>query len=121
VGIGLVSHALLIIGFYCGGRAVEPWVADLSQHFLFMPIAETFATLVPTPGGLGGLEGAVQYFYESVAQGAVPAKQAQNAGFIAALMFRLVQLGIATVGTAWFWLVVREAEPLPPGEALVQT
>ena len=103
VVIGLVSHAALITGFYCAGRSIEPWVLDLPKHFYFMPMAELFATMLPTPGGIGGLEGAVQYSYQSLAQGEVSSEQAQNAGFIAALMFRLIQVGIASIGMLYYF------------------
>jgi hypothetical protein len=100
--LGLVSHGALISGFYFGARSVAPWTPDLGQHFVFMPIAETFATLVLLPGSMGGLEGAAQYFYDVFSQGEVSSKEAQSAGFIGAIIFRLVQLGISCVGYGYY-------------------
>lgn len=107
--IGMASRTVAIIGFYCAGRAIEPWVLDLAKHFYFMPMAELFATLLPTPGGIGGLEGAVQYSYQSLAEGVVPPLAAQHAGFVAALIFRLVAVGVAGLGMCCS-ILVQEVE-----------
>ena len=107
--IGMASRGAAIVGFYCSGRAIEPWVLDLAKHFYFMPMAELFATLLPTPGGIGGLEGAVQYSYQALAEGAVTPLAAQHAGFIAALIFRLILVGIAGTGMLYFLSSQRDA------------
>lgn len=108
VVISLFAHSGLICGFYCGALAFQPWAPDLGIHFYFMPIAELFSVLIPLPGGVGALEGAVQHFYESFAAGAVTAEAARAAGFIAAIAFRIVQVAVVAVGTGYYLTARKE-------------
>lgn len=100
--LSLVSHSALIGGFYVGALAILPWVPTLGEHFYFMPLAELCGVVVPLPGGIGALEGAIQYFYMQVAGADVTQEAAREAGFVAALMFRAVTLLIAAVGASYY-------------------
>jgi hypothetical protein len=51
---------------------------------------------------MGALEGAVQWFYERVRPEMVTEADAGAAGFLAALAFRLVNLGIASLGGGYY-------------------
>lgn len=101
--ISVFGHSGLICGFYCGALALQPWAPDLGMHFYFMPIAELFSVLIPLPGGVGALEGAVQHFYEMFAANAVTAEVASAAGFISTIAYRVVQIAIVAAGTAYLF------------------
>jgi uncharacterized protein (TIRG00374 family) len=102
LGLSLAGHLGLIGGFYLGACALQPVVPSLLTHFYFMPIAELFSVLIPTPGGIGALEGAIQRFYVSLMGGVLPVEAARAAGFVAAMAFRVVQLLIAAMGAVSF-------------------
>lgn len=101
IAISVLGHAGLIAGFYFGAVAVaSAWIPDLATHYYFMPIAELFGVLVPLPGGVGALEGAIEWFYKQLAPADV--MDAGATGLMAALVFRLVMLGISAVGGAYY-------------------
>lgn len=106
LAISVLGHGGLITGFYLCALAMQPkWVPDLGTHFYFMPNAELFGVLIPTPGGVGALEAAIQWFYEQLAAGVpnVTAAEATGAGFIAAIAFRVVTLAISAVGAGYYF------------------
>jgi uncharacterized membrane protein YbhN (UPF0104 family) len=101
--LSLVAHAGLISGFWlCARWMKQAWTPDLATHFFFLPTAELFGAFVPVPAGMGALEGAVQWFYERVRPESVTAEAAGAAGFLAALAFRLVTVGIAALGGGYY-------------------
>lgn len=102
VVISLFGHLGLILSFYCCARALLPWSPDLITHYFFMPPAETFGAFFPTPGGMGGLEGAVQWFYERLAPANVGGDVAAAGGLLATLAFRIVGLMVAAAGTVYY-------------------
>jgi hypothetical protein len=101
--LSLLGHAGLIAGFYlCGLWMRQSWIPSLAAHYYFMPNAELFGVLVPVPGGVGALEGAIQWFYERLRPQTVSASEAMAAGFMAAMAFRLVTVGIAAAGGGYY-------------------
>jgi uncharacterized membrane protein YbhN (UPF0104 family) len=101
--LSLVAHSGLIAGFWlCALWMKQAWTPDLATHFFFLPTAELFGAFVPVPAGMGALEGAVQWFYERVRPEMVTEADAGAAGFLAALAFRLVNLGIASLGGGYY-------------------
>lgn len=107
LGLSLAGHIGLIGGFYLCGLAMQPQIPSLLTHYYFMPIAELFSVLIPTPGGIGALEGAIQRFYVALMSNTLPAAQAAAAGFVAAMAFRAVQLLVAGIG-AVYYLISRD-------------
>jgi hypothetical protein len=109
LALSVVGHAGLITGFYCCALWMQqPWVPDLTTHFYFMPNAELFGVIIPAPGGVGPLEAAIQWFYTLVRPANVPPAQAAAAGLMAALAFRVVTVGIAAIGGAYYFTAHRE-------------
>lgn len=101
--LSLIAHSGLITGFWlCALWMKQSWTPDLATHFFFLPTAELFGAFVPVPAGMGALEGAVQWFYERVRPEQVAEADAGAAGFLAALAFRLVYLGIAGLGGGYY-------------------
>lgn len=109
LGLSILGHSGLIGGFYCCALWMQqPWMPDLTTHFYFMPNAELFGVLIPVPGGVGALEGAIQWFYKELNTGAVSAEEAAGAGLMAALAFRVVTAGIAAAGVGYYLTARRE-------------
>ncbi|MFN0051319.1 MAG: lysylphosphatidylglycerol synthase transmembrane domain-containing protein [Planctomycetales bacterium] len=109
LGLSVLGHAGLIGGFFCCALWMrQPWIPDLTTHFFFMPIAELFGVLIPTPGGVGALEEAIKWFYVNLSPAGVTIEQAAGAGLMAALAFRVVTVGIAAIGGAYYFTARRE-------------
>ena len=124
LGLSLIGHTGLITGFYfCALWMQQPWIPDLAGHFYFMPTAELFSALFPTPGGIGALEEAVSWFYIQLKPEAIPEAQAAGAGAMAGIAFRIVTMSIAAIGYGYYITSRREIsaaiaeashEPSPP-------
>jgi glycosyltransferase 2 family protein len=109
LALSIVGHAGLISGFYCCALWMsQPWIPDLATHFYFMPNAELFGVLIPAPGGVGPLEAAIQWFYALLRPAHVNQAQAEAAGLIAAIAFRVVTVAIAAIGGAYYFTARRE-------------
>ena len=65
----------------------------IGQHLLIAPISMV-ANAVPLPGGIGGMEFALDFLY----RGFSDVELAANQGFLVALGFRLILLMVAAVG-----------------------
>lgn len=103
LGLSIAGHAGLITGFYyCALWMQQPWVPAWTGHLYFMPTAELFATLIPTPGGVGALEEAVSWFYVQLRPEQIPELQASGAGAMAAIAFRVVTVAIAAAGGGYY-------------------
>lgn len=63
------------------------------QHLVISPIAMV-ANAIPLPGGLGGMEAAVTWFYRAFSSESMPG----NNGFVVAIGFRLILLITAAIG-----------------------
>jgi uncharacterized membrane protein YbhN (UPF0104 family) len=108
-GLSLLGHAGLITGFYfCALWMGQPWVPGLVEHFYFLPPAELFSVVLVTPGGVGALEGAVEWFYVQLKPGLVLEAQAAAAGVTAGLAYRVVALSIAALGGVYYFTSRRE-------------
>ena len=70
-----------------------------AQHFVIAPIS-TSANAIPLPGGLGGMEFVLSYFYDAVSTEATKTEH----GISVAFTFRTTLLLIAALGAiAWFF------------------
>lgn len=99
VMISVVGHFGVISSFYLCALAVSnvESVPDYATHLFLIPVAEIIGVIVPLPGGVGALEGAVQKSYELA--GANP-----QIGFLAAGAYRVTTIVIAIVGAAFYVL-----------------
>ncbi len=102
VAISLIGHTGLVAGFYFCALSLNVWVPNLWMHYYFMPAAELFASVIPLPGGVGPLEGAISFFYEQTAQGHVSPEVARGTGLAAALVFRVVSVATAVLGASYY-------------------
>jgi uncharacterized membrane protein YbhN (UPF0104 family) len=109
MGLSLLGHAGLIMGFYfCALWMRQPWVPGLVEHFYFLPPAELFSVVFATPGGIGALEGATEWFYINLRPVIVDEDQAGAAGVMAGLAYRVVALTIAALGGIYYFASRRE-------------
>ncbi len=117
--MSVVSHVGLILAIYFCAMALygQDGIPSLLTHLQILPPAELAGVLVPLPGGIGALEGAVGYFYQL--GGANP-----DHGFLAAIGYRVVTVAVAILGAVWYLFNRREidaalselADPEQPGE-----
>jgi glycosyltransferase 2 family protein len=112
--LSIVGHFGMLTSFYLCSRAIheERAAPGYWEHLLLIPGAEVFAVVLPVPGGVGTLEGAVGAAYQLAndAKGAaaVPGEQAIAAGVATALAYRVTTLVIAAIG-AGYYLTARVA------------
>lgn len=109
MGLSLVGHAGLISGFYFGALWMnQPWIPGYATHFYFMPNAELAGFLGITPAGLGVLEAAISWFYVELRPEEIPHAQAEAAGLMAAIAFRVVTLSRDAIGGFYYLTARRE-------------
>ncbi len=74
-------------------------------HLLLIPLAEIVGVIVPLPGGIGALEGAVQKAYEMA--GFQP-----GLGFLAAGAYRVTTVVIAAIGAGFYMTARRRIQSI---------
>jgi len=103
LGMSLLTHLGMIAGFYCCAKSLNSPLPPLAEHYYFMPAAQLFASVIPLPGRVGPLEGAISLFYRLTARpGSVDA--AGRIGLEAALVFRVVSVLLALLGGGYYLL-----------------
>jgi uncharacterized membrane protein YbhN (UPF0104 family) len=108
--ISIVGHFGTLSSFYFCALAINAGNAAPGYwtQLLLIPIAELFAFVVPVPGGIGALEGAIKYYYvvANAALGGVgvTAAQAGAAGLGAALANRLATVIIVAIGAGYYMM-----------------
>ena len=109
--ISIFGHFGIISSFYFCARAIAP-LADVPgyvTHLLLIPPAEIVGVFVPTPGGLGALEGAVQTAYQL-------AGAAGGVGLLAAGAYRATTIFIAGIGGIYYAAARRQIQSLMDAE-----
>ena len=103
--LSLLTHVLFAVCVFmiaCGLGGDHP---SWGQHVVMVAIANV-AGSIPLPGGLGGFEYGLDFLYRRVAN------VQDSQGFVVALGFRLVTLGIALVGVFYYLAGRREMNRL---------
>lgn len=97
--IGILGQFGVISSFYFCALAIgDPQeIPPYTSHILLIPLAELIGYVVPTPGGLGGLEYAVKRSYEL-------AGSSGQLGLIAAGAYRVTSICIACIGGVYYFL-----------------
>jgi len=132
--LGMVGHlGFLTVFFLCAqslhqGRSYPGYV----DHIVGLPIAETLAALIPTPGGIGPLEAGIALFYEEHQRAIDPNNQemltaAASNGLLTALGYRLTTWICGAIGIVYYFssrkeisraVHVTEGEPLNDAELM---
>jgi uncharacterized protein (TIRG00374 family) len=90
-----VCFAITIFAIASGIAGAHP---SFAEHFLIEPIAMV-ANAVPLPGGLGGMEFALDFLYQSFSKALEPTEN----GVVVAFAFRFTLLLVSASGAiAWF-------------------
>src|SRR5690606_33114876 len=87
-----------------------------AQHLVIVPLANVVAALPITPVGLGTYEFAMEKLYELWSVGDTLAS-----GVTVALAYRLLKIGIASVGVVVYWTSRREVAELMQESADLET
>lgn len=111
VVMSVVGHFGIISSFYCCARVVATAAETptYATHLLLIPLAEIVGVIVPLPGGVGALEGAVQKSYELA--GAEPA-----IGLLAAGAYRVTTILVAAIGSVYYLSSRRQIRELLEAE-----
>ena len=99
-------HVLLTLGVYCVAVGLSVPHPSFGDHFIISPIAH-LASVLPLPGGFGGLEGALWFFYRSISD-----DPENSIGFLVALAYRIGILVAAGVGIVFYLRGKKEIEAL---------
>jgi hypothetical protein len=105
--ISIVGHFGMLSSFYFCSRAIQAGSAAPGYwaHLLLIPGAEVAAVFVPTPAGVGALEGGVELWYgiaNEAAKVPVSAAAAKGAGLATAFAYRAITLLVAAIGAGYY-------------------
>ncbi|MEM0925589.1 MAG: lysylphosphatidylglycerol synthase transmembrane domain-containing protein [Planctomycetota bacterium] len=96
-------HALLTVSIYLIAKSLYPSVPSFAEHCIIVPAGMLASALPLTPAGIGLLEAAIEWLYQ-----VIPAQPTLASGTLVALVFELVKLIIAIVGTVFYWTANQE-------------
>ena len=96
--MSIVVHSMLTISMYLIARSLYPAVPTLAEHMIIVPIAMLASAAPITPAGVGVLELVMKWLYE-----VIPATATRASGTLVALVFELVKIVVAAIGTAFYW------------------
>lgn len=109
--LGLLGHFGFLAVFYFCAVAIHtgqvyPGFVD---HVVGLPLPEAVSAAVPTPGGVGALEGAVRWFYQEHQRSVSPdstieqVSTAGSNGLLTALGYRITSLILGAVGVVYYF------------------
>jgi uncharacterized membrane protein YbhN (UPF0104 family) len=115
VGLSVIGHICFLTVFYFASQSLHAADAAPSYlgHLLLIPAAELLGVVIPTPGGIGALEGAVQGVFvigNEISATPVDTHLAAAAGFSTALIFRVINMLISLVGGVYYFFSRQEIE-----------
>ncbi|WP_010586879.1 lysylphosphatidylglycerol synthase transmembrane domain-containing protein [Schlesneria paludicola] len=108
--LGLAGHFGFLTSFYFCALSLHHGqiIPGFIDHIVGLPLPEALSAAVPTPGGVGALEGAVAWFYQQAQKSLVPdSTQEQLAtalsnGVLTALGYRLTSFVWGAVGVVYY-------------------
>ncbi len=120
--MSLGVQAMLVISVYLVARGLYTDPPTLAEHFVIVPIGMVASALPLTPAGLGVFEATINTLYKFV-----PAQATEASGTLVALVFEIVKVAMAAMGTVFYWTANEEVrhsleiaeEETQPAERLV--
>ena len=115
---GLLGHfGFLAVFYFCAvsmhsGQSYPGFV----DHIVGLPLPEALSAAVPTPGGVGALEGAVAWFYQEHQKSVDPGSSkeqlatALSNGLLTALGYRVTAMICGAVGVLYYLTSRKEIE-----------
>ena len=105
LGLALITHCLLITAFWFISRGLPVDGPTFVQNATLVPISLVAGAVIPTPGGIGGLEGGMEYFYTAIGAG-------PGDGIIVALAYRAMTYVFAAVGAFYYFNARKNVDDL---------
>ncbi len=101
--MSLGVQVMLAISMYLIARGLYSDPPTLSEHFVIVPIGMLVSALPLTPAGIGLLEATIETLYRIV-----PAQATEASGTLVALVFQIVKVVMAALGTLFYWTANEE-------------
>tara|TARA_R110002073_G_scaffold59094_9_gene149270 strand:+ start:2177 stop:3238 length:1062 start_codon:yes stop_codon:yes gene_type:complete len=96
--MSLGVHSSMILSMYLIARGLYSDPPTLIEHFVIVPIGILAAAMPITPAGLGVYEATIEWLYRIV-----PATTTSASGTLVALVFEIVKVAMAAIGTVFYW------------------
>ncbi len=96
-------QACLVMSVYLIARGLYASPPTLLEHAVIVPIGMLASALPITPAGIGVFEAAIQSLYSIV-----PAIPTEASGTLVALVFEIVKVLMAIIGTVFYWTANEE-------------
>ncbi|WP_166820454.1 lysylphosphatidylglycerol synthase transmembrane domain-containing protein [Thalassoroseus pseudoceratinae] len=108
------AHVVTIASVYLAAASVQgiDMIPSFAMHLQLSPPAQLVGVIIPLPGGVGAMEGAMAYLYGL-------AGSTDSIGFLSGIAYRIVTICVAAIGGVWYF-VSRGELPTPqttPAEA----
>ncbi len=98
VVMSLGVQAMLVASMYLIAQGLYSSTPTFGEHFVIVGVGMLASALPITPAGIGVLEAVVDSLYRSV-----PAVPTEASGTLVALVFEIVKVVMAIVGTIFYW------------------
>lgn len=116
--LGLIGHFGFLSCFYFCAESFHKGqvIPGFIDHVVGLPLPEAIGAAIPTPGGVGGLEAAVAWFYQQYQRTILPEStpdQLSNAfanGILTAVGYRLTMYLWGAVGVVYYMSSRKEIE-----------
>lgn len=99
LGMSMGVHALLATSIYLIAIALFEQPPTLAEHCVIVPLSNVAGALPLMPAGLGQFEFAMAELYEYVPA----AGPGDVVGILVALAYRLITIGVASIGMVYYW------------------
>ncbi len=103
IAMSIGVQTMLVLSMYLIARGLYTNPPTLAEHFVIVPIGMLASALPITPAGIGVFEAAVQSLYAIV-----PAVPTKASGTLVALVFEIVKVVMAILGTIFYWTANEE-------------
>ena len=103
--IALLTHGLLITAFWSISQGLPVTRPTFLQNASLVPVCLVAGAVIPTPGGLGGMEGSFEFLYSSI--GSV-----KGDGTIVAIAYRSMTYLFAAIGAFYYFTSRRNVDQL---------
>ncbi|MFG0291147.1 MAG: lysylphosphatidylglycerol synthase transmembrane domain-containing protein [Rhodopirellula sp. JB044] len=98
-------QGLLVVSMFLIATSMYGSPPTLAEHFVIVPIGMLASALPLTPAGIGVLEATIETLYHLV-----PAQPTDASGTLVALVFELVKLVLAIIGTIFYWTAGKDVQ-----------
>ncbi len=111
IGLSAITHLCFLGTIYLIAVGLRVQHPSLSEHFLIGPISMA-GNALPLPGGLGGMELMLSFFYSALSSDA----SETDHGIVVAFTFRMMLLMLAVVGAIAWMISRRQIETVVRGQ-----